>query len=338
MSIKNDNNKLYYFSPFEQYSEDLETKEVSSINPEDNIELLIKNNSKLTNKEKEIKLNNYKEDLKQKLFNAKIEAKEYKKSENFKKRKDEIKEQIMNVPKEEFVMKNLNIANASYTNPWASNVFIPWWISSAECSWATPCYKQFQTTYNWISCWNWCAPTAVWIVFWYYDRNGYSDLVLWNAPLTNSYLLEAMIKSIWNTILTKCDNKWQWSTYTSNIPKAKQYAIDKWYKNTTSNYSWLISTSSIFSNVKTEINAWRPIIINTQNNFDTGWHSIVWFWYRNSTTTKVVRVNMWWWWSYTIDTWSSYYTSNIDQNLDAIYYLSSNDRKATSTITFKISN
>ena len=87
LSIKNDNNKLYYFSPFEQYSEDLETKEVSSINPEDNIELLIKNNSKLTNKEKEIKLNNYKEDLKQKLFNAKIEAKEYKKSENFKKEK-----------------------------------------------------------------------------------------------------------------------------------------------------------------------------------------------------------------------------------------------------------
>ena len=243
----------------------------------------------------------------------------------------------MNVPKEEFVMKNLNIANASYTNPWVSNVFIPWWISSAECSWATPCYNQPSVNYNWTICSAWCSPTAVWIVFWYYDRNWYPNLLSTTAPLTNDYFVDSMIKSIWDTIWTYCD--WDsWNSYKQNVYKAKQYAINKWYTNTTSSYSWLISISSIFSNVKTEINAWRPIIIHVINNSTNVWHAIVWFWYRNSTTTKVVRVNLWWGWTSVIDSWSSYYTSNIDQNLDSIYYKWDNNKSAVAVTKFKISN
>lgn len=65
---------------------------------------------------------------------------------------------------------------------------------------------------------------------------------------------------------------------------------------------------------------------------------MVWFWYRNSTTTRVVRVNLWWWATSKIDSWSSYYTSNIDQNLDSVYYARSNNKSAIAVTKFKISN
>lgn len=223
---------------------------------------------------------------------------------------------------------------ASYNNPWTSNIIIPGWISSSECVWVTPCYNQFQTIYNWEICSNWCSPTAVWIIFWYYDRNWFPNLIPWTATLTNSYFVNTMISEVSNIIWTKCS--WtQWTTILSNVKNAKQYAINKWYKNSTSSYSWNINTLQVFNEVKSEINLWRPILIHILNNSSWWWHAVVWFWYRSTWTTKIVRVNMWWGGS---SKYWNYYLSNIDQNLDSVYYNGDNNKIARWVTKFNISN
>jgi hypothetical protein len=234
-------------------------------------------------------------------------------------------------------MKDLNTVNAAYTNPWASNVFV---LNSdlqsySTCSWKTPCYKQFATTYNWVSCSNGCSPTAIWILYWYYDKNWFPNLLFWTAPVTNTTITNDMMNSVSSYIWTYCKGI-SWATPPANILNAKKYAISKWYANTTSSYSWIIPTSSIFTSVKTEINAWRPIIINIQNTVISEAHTVVWFWYRNVTTTKVVRMNLWWGGTSKADVGSLYYTSNIDQNLDAIYYGWDSNKVASSVVKFTI--
>lgn len=333
---KKSNNKLYYFWPLEQYSIDEENEEFISINPQDDIEEIVESDKTLKKEDKEREIKKNKLELKTRVDDYKIKAKEYKKSDDFKKHKEEIKDEILKMPKEEFVFEKLDMAFASYVNPGASDKFIPWALTSNTiCNWLTPCYNQFDSWYAWKSCKVWCAPTAVGIIFWYHDRNNFPDLLSGTATLTNSYFVDTMIKNIGDIILTTC--KWsEGSTITSNISKSKQYSIDKWYKNTTSSFiSW--NTSTLFSNIKTEINSWRPIIINIKNNFDTWWHSVVWFWYKSTWTTPIVRVNMWWWSVSTFSWSSSYFTSSIDQNLNSVYYGSSSDRTATSIVTFKIS-
>jgi len=320
-SINSENNKLYYFWAFEQYIENLDNGDVYSINPNDNIEnklLNFKNLDKIELKEKE-KI--AKEELKQRLKKLKQEAKDYKKSVDFKNKKEEIKDQILQLPKEKFVVNNLDMSYASYTNPWTSDIIIPGWFSTSTCVWVTPCYDQFQTVYNWETCNVWCSPTAAWIVLWYYDRNWFPNLLPWTATLTNSYFVDNMIKDLWNIMWTECSGN-TGVTYMNKISDLKYYAINKWYAWTTTHFSWLKSTSYIFSNIKHEIDNLRPIIIHT---LWTPWHDIVWFWYKSIWNYKVARVNMWWW---GISKEWIYYLSNIDQNLDAIYYNWSNNNIA----------
>jgi hypothetical protein len=213
-------------------------------------------------------------------------------------------------------MKFLDMGYAAYSNPGTSNTFIPWaGASSTICSWITPCYKQFSTTYNWATCWVWCGPVAWWIIMWYYDRNWKSNLILWNASITNDTTVNVMIREIWTAMLTSCSN-WEWSTYRTNIKNAVDYAIGKGYTGSTSNYSWIVSTLTIFSKVKTEISNWKPIIIHANWS---AWHFMVWFWYKSTNwTDKIVRLNMWWG-NGLID--NLYPKSDIDQNLDSIYYM-----------------
>jgi hypothetical protein len=58
---------LYYFSPFEQYLENQITSEVISIDPEDNLEPLLKNDKNTTNELKNKKREEHKNELKNRL-------------------------------------------------------------------------------------------------------------------------------------------------------------------------------------------------------------------------------------------------------------------------------
>lgn len=334
------NNKLYYFWAFDQYIENLDNWNVLSINPNDDIEnklLNFQNLDKIELKEKE-KI--AKDELKQKLKDLKKEAKEYKKSIDFKNKKEEIKDQILQLPKEEFVINNLDMSYASYTPPaYSSNVFVPgvhvysW--SNYNCWGLVPCYNQYMTTYYWNTCAVWCVPVAWWMIYWYYDRKWqFPNLIPWTAPTINNSTINNVIKDIWeNYVNTKCNINWgiTWDTSLSDAVNWINYAIDKWYTNSTSQRIKHSNLSTIFYHIKDEIYNWRPVIVNT------GSHSMVAFWYYN-WWQNIVRINVWYWHNNKISDWIySYYLSNMEYNINSIYYWS-NTQKLESLIKINISN
>lgn len=335
-------NKLYYLNPFEQYSEDLKSWEVSSIDPQDNIDNALKTDSKLSELDKKEKRKKFKEELKTRLNKAKKDAKDFKKTDEFKMKKKELKDNKMTIPKEEVSFKILPFANAAqpnlnqwwYTPITASDTFVPW--NSVWTCWSRiPCYNQYRKNYtpeaNWINCAVWCAPIAVSMIYWYHDNHGYNNLVPWTATFINNSDTITLADRMKTLMWTLCNSDKEWSTTSSNIKLAIQYAKDKWYANSISNYyPW--NWSTLFPTIKSEINAGRPVVLNTDN------HSIVAYWYNKSiTTANIVRVNVWWWEanSMTGSDNKKYYTSNIDYNMNYIYYNNAN-HSTNSIVTFKI--
>lgn len=332
------NSKLYYFNPFEQYVENEVSWNVSSIDPQDDFSdsssWSLKANSlwKSQEKTKKNKL------LKDKVLKAKDEAKKFKKSDEFKKLKKELKDKKQTNWKDDKVsFKYLDMAMADewsswaswYTPPNSSDTYIAW-NSTISCSSRTPCYNQYKTTYNWKDAYSWCTPTAVAIIYWYYDRTfkdntiNYNDLVPWTATdvseLTPNNDIKNMIDSIknymWSYYKYHSDKNYYWTaTLPSNFTKAINYAIEKWYRNSTWNYySW--ETSTLFSKIKVEINSWRPVMVNSSE------HSMVAYWYNSSSSLPVIRLNMWWGASnyVTWTNWVIYKYSNIDYNMNSLYY------------------
>jgi hypothetical protein len=108
-----EDNKLYYFSPFDMYGENTKTEEVSSINPVDNINKTLEQDTKLTKEQKEEKRIEHRNELKNTIIKAKKEAGEYKKTEDFKGKLNELKENKQSIPNEEFSYKILPMANAT---------------------------------------------------------------------------------------------------------------------------------------------------------------------------------------------------------------------------------
>lgn len=338
----NKNNNFYYFSPFEQYAENEITWSVSSINPQDD-EVLTNKTARSINIDNKSYKNN---SLKEKLDNAKKESKKFKNSQEFKKLKKELKENKLTVPNEEISFKVLDMAMAEKYIPnqkWyepvvASDAFVKW--KNLWWCWSRiPCYWQYLRNYNeanWVNCYVWCTPIAVAMIYGYYDNNWFPNLIPTDTNFTNNLETIILADKIKNIIKTKCNSNWEWSTIPSNIPLAIQYAKDKGYIKSTSNYiSW--NSASLFPLLKNEINNWRPVILNVQwiRQWKDIWHSIVAYWY-NSKSTNIIRVNMWWWEKATLK-WINqniYNYSNIDYNINAIYFWI--NTSPSSMITFNI--
>lgn len=338
------NEKYHYFGPLDIYSENLDNWDVQTIDNSEQVDF--RKNDKNNNERKQ--------ELKNDLNDRKIKSKEYKNSDDFKKKKEEIKDEILNMPKEEFGMKVLDLANAdlpiwpswNYISPWVSDIIINW-SSTADCTSRTPCYDQFTTSYTpppvpYTSavCYSWCTPTAIAILFWYYDRQWlFPNLVPWTAPSAWIWsVVQTLVNAIKPYIWTTCVRRWstniyEWFTTASNAKNAKQYAISKWYINTTSAYvSWDLTT--LFSQIKTEINAWRPIITHMQNS--QTWHATVTYWYKSSpSNSNIVLMNMWWW-KFPVDWGITYTYSSINQNLWAVYYVWINNNVVYSVTKFTI--
>ncbi len=349
--IKEDN-KLYYFSPFDMYGENIKTEEVSSIDPVDNINKTLEQDTKLTKEQKQEKRIKHKNELKNRIIKAKKDAWDYKKTYDFKNKRQELRDKKQAIPKEEVsykILPFLEYANADteplnnwwYTPITASNIFVSW-SSTTNCKSRIPCYVQYSTTYNNKPASSWCTPTAVAMIYWYYDRQGtFPNLVSWTAvDVTTKTSMNTNIKSMIDSLKTymgtyyKLNDDWtryEWATSIINHTWGILYAINKWYKKSVSKLiSW--NSSTLFSTIKTEINNGRPVMLNT----DT--HSIVIYWYNSTiTTANIVRANLWWGSGSTL-IWidnKTYYTSNIDYNMNYIYYNATN-HTSKSVVTFKL--
>ncbi|MDD3793805.1 MAG: C10 family peptidase [Candidatus Gracilibacteria bacterium] len=351
---KKSNNKLYYFGPMEQYSIDEENEEVISINPQDEIDLVIENDKTLKKEDKEKQKLKAKQELKNRINDYKIKAKEYKKSDEFKKHKEEIKDQILKMPKEEFVFEKLDMAFADetpeystiYNSPGASNIFVSG-SNSSDCNSRTPCYNQFTSSYTapvpytTAVCYSGCSPTAVAILFGYYDRNGLIDLVTGTAPSAGvGTTVQTLVNSIKSHIGTSCVRKgttniYYGSTTPSNVYKAKQYALDKGYTKTTSSYI-TGNISTLFTEIKLEIDSNRPIITHMKNLSDnTEGHATVTYGYKSSpSNSNVVLMNMGWG-NITVNGTTTTFSS-INQNLGAIYYGGANNKTVYAITKFNI--
>jgi len=300
-----DNNKFYYFSPLSQFSENKKTWEVESINIQDYTlaEAEIKKTSSSDEKlefsdtrksdTEKLSINSI---LKNNLEKAKNSAKQFKESDKFEKIINQIKENKLTKNTDEYNTKTLDMKSVS---PWTEtiwkSVYVKW-KSTYMCWSRIPCYKQFKQNYimdNWKNCLSWCSPTALAMIYGYYDRNNiYPDLVPWVAKdyiddsNTNSTVTN-MINTIREQMWTRCTLDSDWATTVSKIPLAIQYAKDKWYKNSKSERK-INNTMMLFLKIADEIANGRPVLLSTKT------HTLVAYWYKKVVWDKMVRVNYWW--------------------------------------------
>jgi hypothetical protein len=170
------------------------------------------------------------------------------------------------------------------------------------------------------------------MIYWYYDRNWtYPDLITWTAPNVNSSTIESLIKNLWQNYMSTYCSAGVWLTSIGSWMLWIQYAKNLGYTKSSATYC----NTNLFSTIKSEINAWRPIIANVT------WHALVRFWYFNTTdsTKQIIRVNLWWWAYYnmTDSSGNPYFWSNIDYNINSLYFWWTNRWGITSLIKILIS-
>ncbi len=345
--------KYYYFWPYNLYSENLLNWDVQAFNPNEQV-ILSENIQnyllKTFNEEK-------KQLLKYNFKKAKEIVKDFKKSNEFKKQKEEIKDYILNTGEENKISYNfLPIAKAdlpdpsnTYVSPWSSDIFIPW-SNTSDCWSRVPCYNQFTSRYNPPApfnpgyCYSGCSPTAIAILYWYYDRNGLSNLIVWTAPSAwTDSVVRNLVSSIRLQIWTTCqwNSKiwsYEWSTVRSRVKDAIQYAKNRGYNGSLSYYYWNLSYSSVFSNIKSEIDLWRPILVHINDALWNWEHTAIAYWYKSYPSwSNIVRMNMWWGNCKKDTYWNCILMySTMDQHLWAISYGWINNRVAAAVTKYII--
>lgn len=199
----------------------------------------------------------------------------------------------------------------------ATNVYIPW-VSTVNCPSRTPCYAQFQDTYAGSTCYLWCSPDALSIIYGYYDRQWtYPNLIsgvavdisnTWN-PVGTFFWVNAVIKTMANSIRTQLATScisWQGGTIQSNIQYWIQYAKNMGYSTATSSY-WTIANPSVTRTiVKWEVDAWRPVILSS--TWPNQGHSFVAYWYSSDISSTMIRVN----YGLTVNQDTSYFWRDVD--------------------------
>jgi hypothetical protein len=311
---KSKRNKLYYYSAFDQYieSSDGQITTVDMIDPE-----------------KQLKKSSL--EIKEELWREKEKRKEMRKNRKL-----------------QFVTDaSNNWGNMSQMVAPTVAIDVSPMPQTAWCQSALPCYQQFQQTY-WSStqCWSGCTPTAMAIIFGYYDRKWlFPNLYGNNTQLApdsgnTDITLINMVNSIRGFMQTYCTAlnggagaTTQWSTMWIGM----QYARNRGYINSPDGVysSWIIT--ALFQKIKTEINAARPLIVNYSSA--TSWHTMAAYGYNDTwvTWTSQLHVNYWF--------WPSFPDKYISMSVTIVWSSSTNDgnnaivwQKLNSIVTVPIRN
>jgi hypothetical protein len=142
------------------------------------------------------------------------------------------------------------------------------------CGSVMPCYKQYNPTTVSPYCATWCVPTAMSIIFGYYDRNGLKpNLLTWIA--SDTVMDVFMSNTIRTYMKTRCTSVWDWSTSSVTMVDGIQYAKDKGYRNSA---AILDTGTNLWPAIRAEIKAGRPVMINIQASLTNG-HSMAWYAY-----------------------------------------------------------
>lgn len=300
--------KNYYFSVFEQFSENTETWEIWFINPDN--KQLVEDASLNTNYS--INSVNSLSAKSQNLWNNTSKLKE-----KLQKLKDEAK-------KEKPINKPINTLNWIIKSSWVvpmndwrvttpnPNSWAMAWdpIVETYCLWYTPCYTQASRKYdsyitidnnknrirhNKVAYWpSWCVPTAFSILYWFYDRNWKHSFLEWEfAPARNNTSISKLQTYLWDILWTELikseglfDSGEAWTTGT------EKYLDWFLYKNSEYPREWHTTDYFDMQKIRNSIDSWNPLILSYEGK--RGWHAIVIHWY------------MWWDRAYINAGWGRY--------------------------------
>jgi len=284
-----ENLKFYYFSPFSIYTKNLNTEEIRALDPQ------VDSPEDIFDADTEEKGNAMKQTIQSQknnlpiLFQQQLNAvKEYKQSEEFQQFKQE----------KDTIVTNALPSNGTWKYVAGNTV--------SECNSRVPCYQQYKYWYNWQYCASWCSPVAAAIIFGYYDRNNYPNLIPGSVGMINSSTTPASLRTAIDQIRgymgTTCSTDGQWSTNPYNVENAKQYITYRNYISQNPKILWP-SAYTVMENAVIEIVNNRPFIMNIVN-FSNGtinaWHSVVLYgFYTNTSSWYWVEINAGWWqWNY----------------------------------------
>lgn len=322
--------KNYYFSPFEQFSENEQTWEIRFTNPNNKIIVdeeylkrvpVISTNSVSTNSlnslqsTKELR-NNI---LKEKLNTFKREARDYKESEELKEFRKKLNS-IDRKTKENNIVK-LSTDRITTMAVWDQGPMdeyflmktVPWeWWWKNWCPGKIPCYNQsYVGIWNFITkyCTSWCWPNAFAMIFWYYNRAWlYKNLISWvwlnQAPLTNNMSINKLQSQLYKHLKTICDEDNLWSTSIGDHKLISNYLKERWYSTNITTYFLDTKETPFYhweaiKDISKEINEGRPMVMFLKWTTKKNWketlaaHSIVVFWYSTRSNDTRINANFW---------------------------------------------
>lgn len=192
-----------------------------------------------------------------------------------------------------------------------------------KCKSLTPCYSQYDRVYDRWANWpipetvwpTWCWPTSMSILFWFYDKYWYSDIIFWEPSSLWNHRIRWLQIDIWDLMNTILED-WNWWTFPKEIVKWFKY-LDKKYKH---NWWFRISynDNTFWEYIKEEIKAWRPLLLSYY--WKKSWHIVVVQWY----SWNKLLINFWWGADRNPNTlvdlnWNSFYFENDIKRVNDIY-------------------
>lgn len=275
---KTGNWKNYNFWVFEKFSYDENTWDIWYINPgNEALEEQAKQSVFSKNTMSSVKT----DPLKEKFEKLKKEAKENK--------EENVQKQLLNKSNIE-ERSTLNSYNDDRT-VYASNNY----INEGPCLSITPCYEQAKIVYRegyynyqiwpyWIS---WCVPTAFSILYWFYDRNWFPNLISWYAPAMNNTTIRVLQSNLAVLLDTELLRGWEGLTLFKNTLKWFDYVKNNTnYKVNYWKWEANLLNKTTFERVKWEIENKRPVMLSYT------WHMVIAHWYR---WKNILFLNLWWW-------------------------------------------
>lgn len=273
----NNSNKLYYYSPFDQYIESREIEKIHNgvniLSESTSVEMIDpKRQQELSVSDKQTELTQKKDQSKKARRSGKIKF-----DEDMSIWFTQINEDQKNT-----LLSGMTI-DVQHMSP------------TANCQSAVPCYDQFTGNYG---CASGCSPTAMAIIFGYYDRmNIFPNLIGNSSVYASDWFVDTTTKSMVDSIRgymgTYC-SAYEWATTASNIRLWMQYARDRGYNNSQNGTYSKGLPSILFPKIRTEINAARPLIATFSSS--TQAHSVVVYGYSELSpiNTSQLHINYGW--------------------------------------------
>ncbi len=262
----NNSNKLYYYSPFDQYIESREIEKIHNgvniLSESTSVEMIDpKRQQELSVSDKQTELTQKKDQSKKARRSGKIK----------------FDEDMSTLSSKATGTVAVDVPGSSYTS---------------NCNSAVPCYNQPAVTYGGTSCVGGCGPTAMAIIFGYYDRKWTFPNLYGNSSVVALDITPdaSIIQTIGGYMGTYCVSNGA-ATEFWKLGLGMQYARDRGYTNAKNGVYYSSTPGVMITKVRTEINAWRPLIVNYRNDIKSEGHIMVAYGYQ--TLPNMIHVNFW---------------------------------------------